>query len=108
MQKELHIWMGDNYINKDELFISFQATEKALLNDCNRVDTVQPHFCSTTWIVRGYKVFVHMLDNEVVEMKLGHINGHPKEIRVAHNLEKMLLANCFGYATEDYEPPINK
>lgn len=96
MEKELHIWMGENYPNKNDLFITLESTEKALNNNNQRVDTTQPHVCSTTWLVRGYKVFVHMLDGEVVEMKLGYIANNPKEIRVAHNLEKMLLAGCFG------------
>lgn len=95
MQKELHIWMGENYSKENDMFISFDATEKALKNNCNRVDTVQPHFCGTEWILKGYRVFVHMLDDEVVEMKLGQIKNSSKEIRKSHNLEKLLLANHF-------------
>jgi hypothetical protein len=100
--KELHIWMGENYPNRNKLWITLESTEEALNNDCDRVDSTQTHVCSTKWLVKGYKIFVHMLDGEVVEIVLGSGNKHTnKEIRIAHNLEKLLLANCFGYATRD-------
>lgn len=102
MDKELHIWMGEDYLENvdfNNLCLTFEGTELALNNMNDRVDTVQPHFCSTTYLTKGYRIFVHMLDAEVVEMKLGYINNCSKEIRIAHNLEKMLLSNCFGEAT---------
>ena len=103
MDKELHIWMGENYsgeVSLDDLYLTIEATEYALNKGVeDRIDTVQPHFCNTTYLVKGYRIFVHMLDDEVVEMKLEYINNCAKEIRVAHNLEKMLLCNCFGKAT---------
>jgi hypothetical protein len=98
--KELHIWMGENYPNRNKLFITLDSTEAALYNECDRVDTTQTHVCSTEWIVKGYRIFVHMLDGEMVEITLGGNNKHTnREIRIAHNIEKLLLANCFGMAT---------
>jgi hypothetical protein len=97
MQKELHIWMGENYPNKDNLCISLEHTERFLQAGWEIVHTTQPHVCNTTWLLKGYRIFVHMLDGETVEIKFGEIKG--REIRVCHNLEKMLLANCFGKAT---------
>lgn len=101
MEKELHIWMGINYrkhIKLEDMFITLEETERALNENKECIHTTQPHVCSTRWIVKGYRVFVHMLNNEVVEMKLGYINENMKEIRVAHNLEKMLLSGLFGQA----------
>ena len=98
--KELHIWMGANYPNRNDLFITLESTETALYNNCYRIDTTQPHFCSTTWLVKGWKIFVHMIDDEVVEIVLGIGNKNTsREIRISHNIEKLLLANEFGYAT---------
>lgn len=102
MKKELHIWMGTSYrknVRLDDMLITLEETEKALNNNKEYINTTQPHVCNTVWIVKGYSIFVHMLDEKIVEMKLGHIESCAKEIRVAHNLEKMLLAGCFGNAT---------
>lgn len=99
MNKELHIWLGEDcskVIGTENLYLTIESTENALLNEEFRIHTVQPHFCSTDWIVKGYRVFVHMIDNEIVEMKLGKIGDNPKEIRVEHNLERMLFSGCFG------------
>lgn len=96
MNKELHIWMGMSH--PTGMSISLEETEYQLNNNSQRVDTPQTHVCSTKWISAGYKIFVHMLDGKEVELKLGYIEGHPKEIRVSHNLEKLLLANSFGLA----------
>jgi len=107
-QKELHIWMGTPDLNsRDVLFTTFDETDTALQNGHNRVNTVQPHFCSTEWIVRGYRVFIHMLDGKVVEMKLGYIGNCGREVKISTALEKMMLSNCFGKATRDYDKGAN-
>lgn len=100
MQKELHIWMGDNI--PDNLCVTLHSTLFALNNNCKMINTTQSHVCSTTWLTKGYRMFVHMIDDEEVEIKLGHINNCDREIRLSHNLERLLLANCFGRAVEDY------
>jgi len=102
-QKELHIWMGENYPNKNALLLTVEETEKKLQANYISVNTVQPHFCSTDWLVRGYRIFVHMLDDKVVEIKLGYIGNCTREVKVSTALEKMMLSNCFGKATRDYE-----
>jgi len=97
MEKELHIWMEQN--NENNLLTNFQETQKALIDSVDLIHTTQPHFCNTKWITK-YKIFVHMLDNECVEILLGTKNKYTnRNIRLSHNLEKLLLANEFGYAT---------
>ena len=103
--------MGENFKTQlsaellDNLCITVESTDIALAINQERIDTVQPHFCSTRYIIPpfNYKMFVHLLDNKVIEMKLGHIGDNPKEIRVAHNLEKMVFADAFGEATITYK-----
>jgi hypothetical protein len=74
----------------------------ALREQDEMIHTTQPHVCSTKWLVKGYRIFVHMLDGKVVEIKLGCENKNTdREIRISHNLEKLLLANVFGYATNN-------
>lgn len=102
MNKELHIWLSKIELGESDfpLYITLNETLKALYNNACRVDTTQTHVCSTTWLVKGYRMYVHMLDGETVELKLGQCCG--REIKVLYNLEKMLLANVFGLATKDY------
>jgi hypothetical protein len=97
--KELHIWLCD-YPKFISPYVRLESTEFALDQDDEIVHTTQPHVCSTTWLVKGYRIFAHMLDGEVIEIKLGECCG--REIRISHNLEKMLLANVFGLATRNY------
>ncbi|MNL91038.1 hypothetical protein D3C81_07650 [compost metagenome] len=100
--KELHIWLGkncDDSNTKETLCVTLEDTENALKSNKSKINTTQTHVCSTLWLTRGYRIFVHMLDDEVVEIKLGYIKGYSKEIRVEHNLEKLLLSGCFGKST---------
>jgi hypothetical protein len=100
--KALHIWMNNDILDMDVQHVTLDGTLRALNEQENIIHTTQPHVCSTTWLVKGYKIFVHMLDGEVVEITLGDNNKHTnRNIGVRHNLEKLLLANEFGKATED-------
>lgn len=96
---ELHIWTGPDF--PVETKCSLFETHKALKNSEERVDTTQVTCCSTEWILKGCEVFVHLLDGEVVLIKLGYNHTISKEIRAAHNLTRMLLANMFGYAVNE-------
>lgn len=102
--KELHIHLSMNpklveHINSGDAYLTLWGALKALKDDEEIIHTTQPHVCNTIYLLEGYKIFAHMLDGEVVEIKLGECCG--REIRIAHHLENMLLANVFGLATED-------
>jgi hypothetical protein len=99
MQKELHIWLCD-YDKFTFPYVRLESTLRALHEQDEIVHTTQPHVCSTTWLVKGYRIFTHMLDGEVVEIVLGDKNKYTnRNIGIRHNLEKLLLANEFGKAT---------
>jgi len=98
-EKELHIWMGKPQTdNRVRTLTNLYETQMAINKGTNIIHTTQPHVCSTANLEKGYIIFAHMLDGETVELKLGHIDGCAKEIRREHNLERMLLAGCFGKA----------
>ena len=105
MEKELHIWMGENWRsenkNVNELIVTLESAEKALHSNKSRVDTTQTHVCSTKWLQKCYRLFVHMLDNTVVEIKLGQNDSTNRIIKETYNLEKLLLAGEFGPATQN-------
>lgn len=95
--REIHIYLGDKipYLVSPTLKSTYDVIKDPSIKVVN---TTQPHFCSTRYLIDGFRLFVHMIDEEIVEMKLGYIEGCSKEIRVEHNLEKMLMANKFGLA----------
>jgi len=113
MNKEIHIWMNDVHAHlndanidnaKSLVFSRFQtmvAFKNLDLDWCDRIDTVQTFVCSIDNLKKGYRIFVHMIDFEEVEIKLGTNNKHTKRnIRVENNLENLLLNNEFGLAVE--------
>lgn len=103
MIKELHVHMSSFTLPR-YFYTSLYDTEKALYDNEIMVDTTQTHVLSTTWLLKGYRIFVHMLDEEIVELKIGkQDNKLFPDIRVANNIEKMVLNNCFGFAVNDFK-----
>lgn len=95
--KEIHIWMGNNYpINE------FCGTLGEALTAINYkkpiIHTGQTLICTTYNMSAGYRMFVHMLDGETVEIKFGYNEKIKTEIRLDTNLERLLLRNGFGLA----------
>ncbi|RHP75347.1 hypothetical protein DXA62_06320 [Coprobacillus sp. OF03-2AA] len=99
-QKEENSWniIYDGYVN----------TKKAIdeaLNDKEverEVHTSQPHFLSFQYLPA--RLFVHVRNNsydeEIHEITLGSCDGTDKELREAHNLEKLLLGGAFDWFKE--------
>lgn len=84
---EIHVHLSNSTLPK--CFIStYHEVDLAIHNKEEVIHTTQTSVISTTSLVKGYRIFVHFVDGEVNEMKLGHIDGCAKEIRIAHNLEK--------------------
>lgn len=100
--KEIHIWMCGGY-PIEGTDCDMYLTSLSLQNENPIVHTTQPHFCSTRRFEEGYRLFVHLIDSSVVEIKLGTNECTGREIKQTHNLEKLLLANEFGKAVEVYE-----
>lgn len=94
---ELHVHLSNLTLPK--YFTStYHELNLAILNEEKVIHTTQTSAINTDNIEKGYKLFVHFIDGEVKEMKLGYIDGCNKEIRKEHNLEKMVRANVFGLA----------
>jgi hypothetical protein len=102
-QKELHVWLSSNHNDLEAgMLNSLDEALNALIHNEEKVNTTQTHCFSTEWIEKGYHLFAHFLDDTVIEIKLGKNTCTNKEICVAHNIEKMLLANAFGPAVREY------
>lgn len=60
----------------------------------NVLHTTLTHFLSFSY---GKRLFVHTPDRKVHEITLGECEGTDKDIRVAHNIEKLLIAGEFDW-----------
>ena len=96
MKKQLHVFLKDypNYILKTTHSLSSALSQ--LNNGNNLILTTQTHILNSKWLLKGYRIFVYMIDNKVVEVTLDNV-------RIGQNLEKMVLGNVFGLAVEDVE-----
>lgn len=104
-KKELHVYLSENVIpvNKKKLLsIGLFDTEKLLHSNTKEVHTIQTHVISNTWLLKGYRIFVYMLDGEKVELKHNRMDDKYPKTRVSQNLEKIVLSNCFGLASYDF------
>ena len=99
-EKELHVWLTDNYPANIFVSHSLNSALALLNNNVPIVHTTQTHCFTTEWIGKGYHIFAHLLDGNVVEIKFGKNTCTNREIRPSHNIEKMLLANAFGEAVK--------
>ena len=94
ISKELHIWFNANY-PKNTLHL-YKLAMDAVKNSVSEIHTTQTELANLRFIkVYGYRLFVHTYTGEAFEVTLGACARTTKEIRPAHNLEKMLLNGAF-------------
>lgn len=87
---------------------SFEGAKKDIINantiqECTErgrvlldIDTYQVMACTTTYLQKGYRIFVHPSEHECFEIAFGTCEcfGN-RELRVSHNLPR-LIAVYFG------------
>ena len=108
MLKAIHLYMFMGQKKEEDswniIYDGYINTKKAIdkaLNDKNvehEVHTSQPHFLSFKYLPA--RLFVHVRNNrdeEIHEITLGSCDGTDKELREAHNLEKLLLGGAFSW-----------
>ena len=106
MLKEIHIHLNykledyDKWTIEDNFIDTKMVINNAIQSPYNEViHTTQPHFLSFKYFPA--RLFVHLYnkndEEEVHEITLEHCEGTEKELRPAHNLERMLLAGSFDW-----------
>lgn len=76
------------------LYMTYLATQEAVLDDSvTEVHTTQTSFLNFKYAKR---LFV-TTGNKLHEITLGKCEGTDKEVREAHNIEKMLLNGAFDW-----------
>lgn len=100
-KKEIHIWMSEGYKSiPDKICYTLNECAEAIERKKFIIHTTQSTLCQTYYISMGYQLFVHMLDDEEVEIKLGYNEKLNITIRLDTNIEKLLLRNGFGLAVK--------
>lgn len=109
-KKEIHVYLDFIHNYSAEVmpygyYVGISHSRSELQRDIeeekNIIFTTQTSACKTEYLELGYRIFVYLLDGTVKELKFGHIDGLNKDIRMAHNLEKMLISGMFGQSNID-------
>lgn len=92
MDKLLYVYL--NGTNKCKGYIK---TNKDISSGIVEVHTNCTCFLTGRTMELGYRIFVITPDLVRHEITLGRCEGTEKELRLAHNFEKMLLAGAFDW-----------
>lgn len=94
MEKEFHLYLcGYNKINENR-FDGLDEVNEAIRKGISPIKTTQVLACTTELFSYNYRIFVHDEDGEF-EITLGNCERTTREIRMAHNLPKLIQAGEF-------------
>lgn len=95
-EKQIHFYF-DNQYPEDETLHTYKITKLLIEVESERIDTTQIVLCTTDLFRKGYRIFIHPTEGDMFEIKLGDNSPYTdREIRMSHNLYKMLIAGTFN------------
>ena len=93
-EKEIHFYKDYSFnVDVTDLFITHEATKLAIDNNVKVIHTVALTLLSFDLLDSNYKIYLHE-NNRVLECKPG-MDGTEKDIRRAHNILKIVVADVF-------------
>lgn len=101
LSKQLHVWLDHEDFTKfanpsDFLCVSHARTITSLKRRESIIHTTCTHFLTFDMMELGYRLFVHLPGNKIHEIKIGDNDWTDRELRFAHNLERLLYAGAMG------------
>ena len=99
-KKKIHFYFGGvDGRYPDGTVHTYRLTELLIEVESERIDTTQIVLCTTDLFKKGYRIFIHPVKGSMFEIKLGDNSPYTdREIRMGHNLYKMLIAGTFDTA----------
>lgn len=90
---EFHLYLYSFEGFKKDIINANTITEcKERMRDGKDIDTYQVMACTTTLLVKGYRVYVHLTPYDVMEIILGECGCFGRELRVSHNLPALIAS----------------
>ena len=94
--REYHLYLGNVDKNTRDIICNSLHDIEVLKKYGKTIHTEQIVSCTTELFTEGYHIFIHPFRGEEFEITLGDCERTDREIRMAHNLFRMLISGAFG------------
>lgn len=104
LDKEIYIFLDtaaiveaevDKLGPRDQICVTVFDTAAAIEKEVKKILTTCTHFLSARYMEKGYNIIILKGQQRIFMADLLNNNPEGREIRPAHNWEKMLYSGCF-------------